>query len=126
MPDWNPVDLLPGAWFGLLAFLLDRALRRWYDAVVKPAVSASAYGTWRTAIGTAGADQPRFEQQSRVQDLLVQDVSDRKLATAEKGGSCVLFGQFDVVIFVKHELIALAEIEIEGLRDFILRRFQTS
>lgn len=33
MPAWSPVDLLPGAWFGLLAFLLDRALRRWYDAV---------------------------------------------------------------------------------------------
>jgi hypothetical protein len=31
MPDWSPVDLLPGVWFGLLALLLDRALRRWYD-----------------------------------------------------------------------------------------------
>src|SRR5947199_6839525 len=33
MPAWSPVDLLPGVWFGLLAFLLHRALKRWYDAV---------------------------------------------------------------------------------------------
>jgi hypothetical protein len=33
MPAWSPVDLLPGVWFLLLAFLLDRALRRFYDAV---------------------------------------------------------------------------------------------
>src|SRR5947208_1404333 len=33
MPAWSPVDLLPGVWFGLLALLLHRSLRRWYDAV---------------------------------------------------------------------------------------------
>jgi hypothetical protein len=33
MSAWSPVDLLPGVWFGLLAFLLHRALRRWYDPV---------------------------------------------------------------------------------------------
>jgi hypothetical protein len=33
MPDWSPVDLLPGVWFALLALLLHRALRRWYDTV---------------------------------------------------------------------------------------------
>jgi hypothetical protein len=33
MPDWSPVDLLPGVWFGLLALLLHRTLKRWYDPV---------------------------------------------------------------------------------------------
>jgi hypothetical protein len=33
MPAWSPVDLLPGVWFGVLAFLLQRGLRRFYDAV---------------------------------------------------------------------------------------------
>jgi hypothetical protein len=46
--------------------------RGWHDAVIKPAVSASADGTWRTSCATAEADQPRFAQQSRAADLLVQ------------------------------------------------------
>jgi len=44
----------------------------WREAVVKPAISASAYGTWRTSLATAAEDQQRFEQQSRDRDLLVQ------------------------------------------------------
>src|SRR5438876_9710680 len=32
----------------------------WRDAVVKPAVSASAHGTWRTSVETASADQRRL------------------------------------------------------------------
>ena len=38
-----------------LRTLLER--RNWTRAVVKPAVSASAYGTWRTSLATAAADQ---------------------------------------------------------------------
>ncbi|MES1211338.1 MAG: hypothetical protein ABUL63_03285, partial [Acidobacteriota bacterium] len=40
--DWSPVDLVPGLWFTVLAVLLLRALRRWYDPV--PAPAAAAFG----------------------------------------------------------------------------------
>lgn len=33
MPDWTPVDLLPGLWVGLLGAFLAAALGRWYDRV---------------------------------------------------------------------------------------------
>jgi hypothetical protein len=33
IPDWNPVDLLPGLYAGALALLLWSALRRWYHAI---------------------------------------------------------------------------------------------
>jgi glutathione synthase/RimK-type ligase-like ATP-grasp enzyme len=46
--------------------------RGWGEAVIKPAVSANARGTWRTALSTAAADQARFAGQLRGQDLLVQ------------------------------------------------------
>ena len=42
MPDWHPVDLLPGLWAGILAALLLAALRRWYDRV--PWTVAAAFG----------------------------------------------------------------------------------
>jgi hypothetical protein len=38
--DWSPVDLLPGLWLGVLAVLLLRALRRWYDPVPGPVAAA--------------------------------------------------------------------------------------
>ena len=53
----------------LRAVLEDNA---WDDAVVKPAVSASAYGTWRTSLATADVDQLRFTEQLGRQDILVQ------------------------------------------------------
>jgi hypothetical protein len=40
--DWSPVDLVPGLWTAVLAVLLLRALRRWYDLV--PAPVAAAFG----------------------------------------------------------------------------------
>jgi hypothetical protein len=40
--DWSPVDLVPGLWAAVLAVLLLRALRRWYDPV--PAPVAAAFG----------------------------------------------------------------------------------
>lgn len=53
-----------------LAQLLQTA--GWGEAVVKPAVSASAHGTWRTSLAAARADQPRLEQILQGGDVLVQ------------------------------------------------------
>ncbi|MEM4781920.1 MAG: hypothetical protein QXG03_10225 [Halalkalicoccus sp.] len=53
-----------------LETLLDR--RGWPRAVVKPAISASAEGAWRTSIGRAAADQRRFEALAADADVLVQ------------------------------------------------------
>jgi glutathione synthase/RimK-type ligase-like ATP-grasp enzyme len=44
----------------------------WNEAVIKPAVSASAHGTWRTSLATAAADQQGFTAQLQACDLLVQ------------------------------------------------------
>ena len=46
--------------------------RGWDEAVVKPAVSASAYGTWRTSLATADQDQQAFEEESSRHEVLVQ------------------------------------------------------
>ncbi len=40
MPEWSPVDLLPGLYVALLFALLQAVLRRWYDPV-PPAVRAA-------------------------------------------------------------------------------------
>jgi hypothetical protein len=40
MPDWSPVDLLPGLYVGLLFFGLAAVLRRWYDSVPAPVLAA--------------------------------------------------------------------------------------
>ncbi len=53
-----------------LRLLLER--RGWDQAVVKPAVSASAYGTWRTSLATADRDQQVFEEESSRHEVLVQ------------------------------------------------------
>ena len=44
----------------------------WREAVVKPAVSASAHGTWCTSPATARADQPRLDALLRAGDVMVQ------------------------------------------------------
>lgn len=44
----------------------------WNDAVIKPAISAAAFQTWRTSLATAEADEMRFVEQLRSRDLLVQ------------------------------------------------------
>jgi glutathione synthase/RimK-type ligase-like ATP-grasp enzyme len=46
--------------------------RGWDEAVVKPAVSASAYRTWRTSLATADRDQPAFEEDTSLHEVLVQ------------------------------------------------------
>jgi len=40
MPEWSPVDLLPGLYVALLFVLLHAVLRRWYDPV-PPSVRAA-------------------------------------------------------------------------------------
>jgi glutathione synthase/RimK-type ligase-like ATP-grasp enzyme len=64
-----------------LRTLLER--RNWVRAVVKPAVSASAYGTWRTSLVTAAADQQRFDDDVAQRSLLVQPFADEIVASGE-------------------------------------------
>ena len=42
------------------------------EVVIKPAISASARGTWRSSLAAANADHERFTEQAHAQDLLVQ------------------------------------------------------
>ncbi len=64
-----------------LATLLER--RNWTRAVVKPAVSASAYGTWCTSLAAATSDQSRFEEESGQRSLLVQPFADEIVTSGE-------------------------------------------
>jgi glutathione synthase/RimK-type ligase-like ATP-grasp enzyme len=69
------VDVVPTEYLGIgdgqtLRELLQR--HGWDEAVVKPAVSASAYRTWRTSLATADRDQPVFEEDTNLHDVLVQ------------------------------------------------------
>ena len=69
------VSIVPTRWLergaqaDLAGLLRDAA---WRDAVVKPAVSASAHGTWRTCGETASADQRRLGELLRAGDAMVQ------------------------------------------------------
>lgn len=97
-PIWNPAPLLrwnlhksylrdlqaqgvaipPTCWLarGAQAELGDlMAERGWEQAVVKPAISATAYGTWRTTRAQAPRRQARFAAQLQQTDLLVQRFS---------------------------------------------------
>jgi glutathione synthase/RimK-type ligase-like ATP-grasp enzyme len=62
----------------------------WKEAVIKPTVSASAHGTWRTSLATADADQSRFAAQIHRQDLLIQPYLAEIAAPGE--WSFVFFG----------------------------------
>ena len=64
--------------------------RGWRDAVVKPAVSASAYGTWRASLATADADQARFQREAETYALLVQSFVEEVVSDGE--WSLVFFG----------------------------------
>lgn len=69
------VPIVPTRWLARgdrteLAGLLDR--EGWCDAVIKPAVSASATETWRTSAATASADQRRLDELLDAGDVLVQ------------------------------------------------------
>jgi glutathione synthase/RimK-type ligase-like ATP-grasp enzyme len=73
-----------------LAALLER--RNWPRAVVKPAVSASAYGTWRTSLETAETDQRQWSDEVEQRSLLVQPFTDE----------IVTSGEWSVVFFDGH------------------------
>ena len=64
-----------------LQSLLER--RNWLRAVVKPAVSASAYGTWRTSLATAAGDQRRFDEEVMHRSLLVQPFAEEIVTSGE-------------------------------------------
>ena len=64
-----------------LRTLLER--RNWTRAVVKPAVSASAYGTWRTSLATAAADQRQLDEEVMRRSLLVQPFADEIVTSGE-------------------------------------------
>ena len=78
------VPVVPTRWLGRgepvdLPMLLEDA--GWRDAVMKPAVSASASGTWRTSTEAAAGDQARLGELLRAGDVMVQpfvsEVRDR-------------------------------------------------
>ncbi|HEX9486309.1 MAG TPA: hypothetical protein VF976_04555 [Gemmatimonadales bacterium] len=87
------VPIVPTRWLargrqvGLAQLLRDE---RWSDAVVKPAVSASATDTWRTSAATAGADQGRLEELLRAGDVMVQPFIDEVRDPGE--WSLIFFG----------------------------------
>ena len=70
--------VLPTAWLSRatpadLHALLE--VRGWREAVVKPAVSASAHGTWRTSLDRAREDQPRLDELLSHAEVLVQPLA---------------------------------------------------
>ena len=76
-----PTEYLPVRHGQTLRGLLER--RGWNQAVVKPAVSASAYRTWRTALATADRDQPVFEEDSDRHEVLIQPHVDEIVTRGE-------------------------------------------
>jgi len=69
------VGVVPTAYVGSgdgrrLRAILER--HGWDEVVIKPAISASGRGTWRTSLAAAGWDQGRFADQVRESDTLVQ------------------------------------------------------
>jgi glutathione synthase/RimK-type ligase-like ATP-grasp enzyme len=96
VPTWNPpailrwnasktylrdlaaagVDVVPTRWVerGTVATLRDvLADTRWSDAVVKPAISASAHDTWRLAAARVTTeDESRFRRLSAAHGVMVQ------------------------------------------------------
>ena len=64
--------------------------RGWHQVVVKPAVSASAFGTWRTSIERADVDQARLDREVAERSLLVQPFVDEIVSQGE--WSLVFFG----------------------------------
>jgi glutathione synthase/RimK-type ligase-like ATP-grasp enzyme len=64
-----------------LRALLER--RNWTRAIVKPAVSASAYGTWRTSLDTAAADQRLLDEEVMLRSLLVQPFANEIVTSGE-------------------------------------------
>jgi hypothetical protein len=55
----------------------------WKEAVIKPAISATAYQTWRTTHEQARQDQSRFAAMLQHSDILVQHFMDPVVAYGE-------------------------------------------
>ena len=90
------VDVVPTEYLDVghgqsLRGLLER--RGWDQAVVKPAVSASAYRTWRTTTATADRDQAAFEEDSARHEVLVQPHVD-EIATRGEWSLVFFAGQY--------------------------------
>jgi glutathione synthase/RimK-type ligase-like ATP-grasp enzyme len=79
--DVVPTEHVPAGSGQPLGGLLAR--RGWREAVVKPAVSASAHGTWRTSMAAASADERRFAADAAAHDLLVQPLLPEVAAEGE-------------------------------------------
>jgi glutathione synthase/RimK-type ligase-like ATP-grasp enzyme len=65
-----PTLYLPHGTASVLTDLLTG--KGWSDAIVKPAISASAFNTWRTTVATASSEQARFAEQVRHSPTLIQ------------------------------------------------------
>jgi glutathione synthase/RimK-type ligase-like ATP-grasp enzyme len=76
-----PIEYLERGQRQSLRTLLER--RNWTRAVVKPAVSASAHGTWRTSLATAAADQGRLDEEVMRRSLLVQPFAEEVVTSGE-------------------------------------------
>lgn len=72
-----------------LAEIIDTA--GWAEAVVKPAVSLSAYETWRVASGDAAAHEERYQQLRSHGDVLVQAFLSEVMSAGE--WSLMYFGR---------------------------------
>jgi hypothetical protein len=113
VPVWNPPALL--RWNSHKGYLRDLSARgipivptrwlergapvdlaqllrdaEWRDVVVKPAVSASAHGTWRTSVDAASADQRRLDELLRAGDVMVQPLMS-EVRDPEEGEWSILF-----------------------------------
>ncbi len=106
IPLWNPTPILqwnlhktylrdlqrqgvaipPTCWLtrgstaDLTTILADQG---WNEAVIKPAISATAYHTWRTTRAQGGHDQPQFATLLQHADVLVQQFMEPVVADGE-------------------------------------------
>jgi glutathione synthase/RimK-type ligase-like ATP-grasp enzyme len=76
-----PIEYVERGRIQSLHTLLQR--RDWNRVVVKPAVSASAFGTWCTSLAAAAADQQRFDGELMQRSLLVQPFADEIISSGE-------------------------------------------
>jgi hypothetical protein len=81
------VSVVPTAWVAHSAdhHSLRRLIgeRGWDDVVVKPAISATAYRTWRTRGEVSEEDELRFRDLVRVGDVMVQPLMQSIVAEGE-------------------------------------------
>ncbi|MCI0536262.1 MAG: hypothetical protein L0Z50_13660 [Verrucomicrobiales bacterium] len=72
----------------------------WNEVVIKPAISATARGTWRSSLAESKAHQDRFAEQAEAEDLLVQPYFPE---IASRGEWSLIFfnGQFSHAVLKK-------------------------